>query len=92
MIQELVLLVGQYGLAIVFANVLLEQIGLPVPAIPTLVVAGALSAEGTLSAPAVFTAAFVASMLGDRENPRRPRFQPGTPAARRPRRLGRRGL
>jgi len=65
MVQELVLLIGQYGLALVFANVLLEQVGLPVPAIPTLVVAGALSADGTLSGPAVFAAAFVASMLGD---------------------------
>src|SRR3954470_10397659 len=65
MIQDLVLLIGEYGVALVFANVLLEQIGLPVPAIPTLIVAGALGAEGTLYAPAVFGAAFVASMLGD---------------------------
>src|SRR4051812_14963777 len=65
MIQELVLLIGQYGLLLVFANVLLEQIGLPVPAVPTLIVAGALAAEGTLSAPAIFAAAFVASMIGD---------------------------
>lgn len=65
MIQELVLLIGQYGIALVFANVLLEQLGLPVPAIPTLIVAGALSAEGTLSAPAVFAAAFAGSMIGD---------------------------
>ena len=28
MIQELVLLIGQYGLVLVFANVLLEQVGL----------------------------------------------------------------
>lgn len=41
MVQELVLLIGQYGLALVFVNVLLEQVGLPVPAIPTLIVAGA---------------------------------------------------
>jgi membrane protein DedA with SNARE-associated domain/rhodanese-related sulfurtransferase len=65
MLQELVLLIGQYGLALVFANVLLEQVGLPVPAVPTLIVAGALSAEGTLSGTAVFAAAFVASMIGD---------------------------
>ena len=65
MIQELVLLLGQYGVALVFANVLCEQVGLPLPAIPTLVIAGALSAEGTLSAPAVFGAAYVASMIGD---------------------------
>lgn len=58
-------LVAQYGLALVFANVLLEQLGLPIPAIPTLVVAGALAAEGELSAWAVFGVAFVACMIGD---------------------------
>ena len=31
-------LVTRYGLALVFANVLVEQLGLPVPAIPTLIV------------------------------------------------------
>jgi membrane protein DedA with SNARE-associated domain/rhodanese-related sulfurtransferase len=65
MIQDLVHLVAQYGLLVVFVNVLLEQIGLPVPAVPTLIVAGGLAAEGTLSAPAIFAAAFVASMIGD---------------------------
>src|SRR5712664_3095926 len=32
-------LIAQYGLALVFANVLLEQLGLPIPAVPALVVA-----------------------------------------------------
>ena len=36
----------QYGLPIVIVNVLLNQIGLPVPAVPTLIVAGALGARG----------------------------------------------
>jgi len=58
-------LIAQYGLAFVFANVLLEQIGLPIPAVPTLIVAGALVAEGELSAWAVFGVAFVACTLGD---------------------------
>ena len=58
-------LIARYGLALVFANVLLEQIGLPIPAIPTLIVAGALAAEGQFSAFAIFGAAFVACMLGD---------------------------
>ena len=44
---------------------LLEQLGLPLPAIPTLIIAGALSVEGTLSAPAAFGVAFVACMIGD---------------------------
>src|SRR5690349_19608576 len=58
-------LITQYGLALVFANVLLEQLGLPIPAIPTLIVAGALSAEGKFSAWGIFGVAFVACMIGD---------------------------
>src|SRR5256712_4734102 len=58
-------LIAEYGLALVFANVLLEQIGLPIPAVPALVVAGALAAEGELSPLAVFGVAFVACMIGD---------------------------
>jgi len=58
-------LITEYGLALVFANVLLEQIGLPIPAVPALVVAGALAAEGELSPLAVFGVAFVACMIGD---------------------------
>jgi len=58
-------LIAEYGLALVFANVLLEQLGLPIPAVPALVVAGALAAEGELSPVAVFGVAFVACMIGD---------------------------
>src|SRR5258708_24802122 len=58
-------LIAEYGLALVFANVLLEQLGLPIPAVPALVVAGALSAAGEFSPLAVFGVAFVACMLGD---------------------------
>ena len=58
-------LITRHGLALIFANVLLEQLGVPLPAVPTLIVAGALAADGTLSAPAVFGAAFAASMIGD---------------------------
>jgi membrane protein DedA with SNARE-associated domain/rhodanese-related sulfurtransferase len=65
MTLDLVSLLSQYGLAVVFASVLLEQIGLPVPAIPALVVAGALAAEGKLSAPLLFAVALAASSLAD---------------------------
>ena len=58
-------LIERDGLALVFANVLLEQVGLPIPAIPTLVVCGALAAEGRISATAVLGVAFVACMIGD---------------------------
>jgi len=58
-------LIDQYGVAVVFANVLVEQIGLPIPAIPTLVVAGALGAAGQLSLPLLFVVALVACLIAD---------------------------
>ena len=54
-----------FGLSLIFLNVLLEQLGLPVPAIPTLVVAGALAANGKLPGSAVFALAIAASLIGD---------------------------
>ncbi len=63
--QEIIRLITQHGLALVFANVLLEQIGLPLPAIPTLVIAGALAADGKLSALALFGVAFIGCVIGD---------------------------
>ncbi len=57
--------VAQYGVLFVFVNVLLEQIGLPIPALPTLVVAGALAARGTLPGSLVLTVAVAACLLAD---------------------------
>jgi membrane protein DedA with SNARE-associated domain/rhodanese-related sulfurtransferase len=54
-----------FGLGLVFLNVLLEQLGLPVPALPTLVVAGALAADGRLPALGVCAVALAASLIGD---------------------------
>ena len=58
-------LVTEYGLALVFANVLVEQIGIPLPALPTLIVSGALVAEGRLSGAAVLAVAVVACVIAD---------------------------
>jgi membrane protein DedA with SNARE-associated domain/rhodanese-related sulfurtransferase len=58
-------LITQYGLALVFANVLTAQLGLPIPALPTLIAAGALSADGKLSALATFGVAFIACAISD---------------------------
>ncbi|MEP6943311.1 MAG: DedA family protein/thiosulfate sulfurtransferase GlpE [Betaproteobacteria bacterium] len=58
-------LLSQYGLLLVFVNVLIEQIGLPIPALPTLVVAGALGASGQLSLVAVFLVAMLGCMIAD---------------------------
>ena len=53
------------GLSLVFLNVLCDQLGLPVPAVPTLIVAGAMAAAGRLPAGAVFALALSACLLGD---------------------------
>jgi membrane protein DedA with SNARE-associated domain/rhodanese-related sulfurtransferase len=46
--QQILLAIAHFGIAVVVINVLLDQIGLPVPAVPTLVVAGAIAADGRL--------------------------------------------
>jgi membrane protein DedA with SNARE-associated domain/rhodanese-related sulfurtransferase len=63
--HDLISLLSEYGLALVFVNVLVEQIGLPVPAIPTLVVAGALASQGKLSAPLLLVVGVAASLVAD---------------------------
>src|ERR1700746_2105190 len=65
MTPDLASALSQYGLAIVFGNVLIEQIGLPIPAIPTLMVAGAFAVEGRLSMAAVFAVALIACLIAD---------------------------
>jgi membrane protein DedA with SNARE-associated domain len=64
-VKELVALLLRHGTGLVFGNVLLEQIGFPVPAFPTLVVAGALAADGKLSFGRLLLAAFVATVAAD---------------------------
>jgi membrane protein DedA with SNARE-associated domain/rhodanese-related sulfurtransferase len=64
--QFLLTLIEQYGLALVFLNVLALQLGLPIPAIPTLIVVGAAAAVGDrYSVPQVLTVAVVASLIAD---------------------------
>ena len=63
--QQIAFYVSKYGLSLVFLNVLLEQLGLPIPAMPVLVVAGALAVERDLSAPRVLIVAVVACLIAD---------------------------
>src|SRR6187549_2018437 len=65
MAQRLIELVIGYGIAVVFLNVFLEQIGAPIPAVPTLIVAGALSRNGQLSSTETIIAAVAGSLLAD---------------------------
>jgi len=55
----------RWGVALVFGSVLLEQTGLPVPAAPVLLTAGALSLEGGMRADVVLLIALAACLLAD---------------------------
>jgi membrane protein DedA with SNARE-associated domain len=63
--EEMTGLLAQYGLALVFVNVLLTQSGVPVPSMPMLIVAGAFVAQGQLSLAALLLVTVVASLIGD---------------------------
>ncbi len=63
--QDLTGLLAQHGLLLVFANVLLTQAGIPLPAVPVLVVAGALAAQGEFSYAALLLTAIAAALFGD---------------------------
>lgn len=63
--QHLIELITQYGLAFVFVNVLAAQAGLPLPAVPTLILTGALLGTGNYSAPSLLAVAVVAALISD---------------------------
>jgi membrane protein DedA with SNARE-associated domain/rhodanese-related sulfurtransferase len=65
MTHDIVIGLGEYGVTIVFVNVFLDQIGLPVPAVPTLVVAGAVAAHGQMSMSALFFWSVIACLMPD---------------------------
>ncbi|MCX7143015.1 MAG: DedA family protein/thiosulfate sulfurtransferase GlpE [Proteobacteria bacterium] len=63
--QQLVALLEQYGLTFVFLHVLAEQAGFPLPAYPTLIVAGALIAHANYGVSGLLLAAVAASLIAD---------------------------
>lgn len=63
--RKLFELIIRHGIGFVFANVFLEQIGAPIPAVPTLIVAGALARDGRLLTTHVMIASIVASLIAD---------------------------
>lgn len=63
--DALTTLLAQHGLSLVFANVVIAQLGLPVPALPMLIVAGALVADGTLGIVPLALVVMIGSLLGD---------------------------
>jgi len=54
-----------YGAWFVGLNVFAQQLGLPIPAVPTMIVAGAMAATTSLSAASAFALAVLASVVAD---------------------------
>ncbi len=63
--SSIVQLIGQHGYLLLFAWVLAEQLGLPLPAMPALLAAGVLSGVGKLSFPVCIGTALLACLFGD---------------------------
>lgn len=63
--NTLVQALSAWGLGFAFLNVLAEQLGLPVPAYPVLVITGALSVDGRFSWPALLGATVAACLIAD---------------------------
>ena len=56
---------AQYGVPLVGLNVLLQQIGLPIPAVPTMMIAGALAVAGRINFLQAFAVSVMASLVAD---------------------------
>lgn len=63
--QAMYHLVEHYGLLVVFLAVLVESLGLPLPSLVVLIIAGAFAATGQLSLLASFALAVVADVAGE---------------------------
>ena len=65
MAHPLLIAIAHYGVGVVVVNVLLDQIGLPVPAVPTLIVAGAVAAAGQMPLMPLFFWSVMACVAAD---------------------------
>ena len=63
--DQLIALIQQHGLWLVFANVLVEQAGLPVPAYPTLIIAGAYLTLGDFALTKLLLVGALAAVIAD---------------------------
>jgi len=63
--EEMTGLLTQHGLLLVFVNVLLTQAGVPIPATPILVIAGAFVGQGKIALAPLILASVAASLIGD---------------------------
>ena len=65
MMQDLVSLLAVHGLWLVFGWVLMERAGVPLPALPVMIVGGALVADGRMSLTLLCLVALAACLIGD---------------------------
>jgi membrane protein DedA with SNARE-associated domain/rhodanese-related sulfurtransferase len=63
--DQLIGLIQQHGLWLVFVNVLVEQAGVPVPAYPTLIIAGAYLTGGEYGVVALLLVGALAAVIAD---------------------------
>ncbi len=63
--DQLIGLIQQHGLWLVFANVLVEQAGVPVPAYPTLIIAGAYLTSGEYGVVTLIMVGALAAVIAD---------------------------
>jgi membrane protein DedA with SNARE-associated domain len=64
-LNETIQFLVQHGYALLFAWVLVEQIGLPVPAIPLLLAAGTLAGSGKMNLALAVGSAIIAALVAD---------------------------
>jgi membrane protein DedA with SNARE-associated domain len=64
-VSDAVQFLATYGYAVVFVWVLLEQIGLPIPAIPLLLSAGAIAGHGRMNILLLLATALLACLVSD---------------------------
>lgn len=56
---------AQYGVPLIGLNVLLQQLGLPIPAVPTMMLAGGLAVAGRIGFAPAFAISVAASLIAD---------------------------
>lgn len=64
-LDTLIRLIAEYGLLVVFVNILVQQLGAPVPGYPMLLITGALAARGELNVLALLGTAVLACLIAD---------------------------
>jgi membrane protein DedA with SNARE-associated domain len=64
-VQETLQFVAEYGYLVLFGLVFAEQVGLPIPAEPAMLAAGALAATGHINLVLLLTLATIASLVAD---------------------------